>query len=71
MANLNTLTPSGNTVDRDPSDDGTRRPDDFARRAAKAELGNSYAQPELDGFRDRRPGEVAILRALNWSGAAR
>ncbi len=44
---------------------------DFATRAAQAELGRAYARPELDGFRDRSPCAIAILRAAGWLGNMR
>ena len=58
-------------TDRSPSTTETPRPDksDFATRVAQAELGPAYARPELDGWCDRSPAEIALLRAVNWSRA--
>ena len=65
--------PEIKSVNRSTNATETSRPNqpDFATRAAQSELGGAYARPELDGFRDRRPDELAILRAIHWSGARR
>ena len=43
----------------------------FAAGVARYEFGGSYAPPDDAGFVDRRPGEIAIIRASRWRGAAR
>jgi hypothetical protein len=41
----------------------------FATGLAQSVFGGSYAPPAQAEWRDRSPSELAILRAMSWSGA--
>ena len=44
---------------------------DYATGIARRVFGKNYPADGFDGFVDRRPGELAVLRALHWSGTSR
>ena len=43
----------------------------FATGLAQSAFGAAYAPPLQADFCDRAPGEIAIIRAAGWRGAAR
>ena len=43
----------------------------FAAEAARFAFGKNYPAEGHDGFVDRRPGELSILRAAGWLGSNR
>ena len=55
----------------DPNDVPTRKRASFAAGIAASEFGRNRPHPDSDSFVDRRPGEVAILRAVGRLGANR
>ena len=64
-------TPPDTVEDRPAPDTALRHRADFATNAAKAALGHAYARPEAASFVDRRPGEISLICAGGWRGAAR
>ena len=70
MTTIDTETLPGNAQVHDAPDAALREHlSDFATNAAKAALGHAYARPEAASFIDRSPGEIAVIRAMRWSGA--
>ena len=67
--------PTENIQPADPSadvnDSDSRKRASFAEGMAASAFGRNCPHPDSYSFNDRRPGEIAIIRAARWPGAAR
>jgi hypothetical protein len=70
MININTKTLLGNVEVDDAPDTARRDLSHFATRAAQSAFGAAYAPPAQADWCDRTPAEIAVIRAMHWSGAA-
>ena len=61
MPNIENPLPNSNPAE--PANALAQKRKTFAAGVARYEFGGSYAPPDDAGFVDRRPGEIAIIRA--------